>query len=103
MYHGTGIYPLYKKTDVLSRFNIHFAVGPQFVKFIDNLPHYKKKPNKCEIVGYPKLDDIMHPDKNRINDLKNRYNIDEQFVILYTPHWNPYSSIHQIGLNSGFR
>ena len=99
MYHGTGVYPLYKKIDVLKRFNIHFAVGPQFVKFIEILPHYKNNINKYEIIGYPKLDLILHPDQTEINQLKDQYEIRDQFIILYTPHWNPYGSLQKFGLD----
>jgi CDP-Glycerol:Poly(glycerophosphate) glycerophosphotransferase len=98
MYHGTGVYPLYQKTEVLSRFNLHFAIGPQFVEFIKTLPHTKKNENKCAEVGFPKLDAVFSPNPNFIKKLKNMYHIKDQFVILYTPHWNPYGSLHVLSL-----
>ena len=97
-YHGTGVYPLYQKTAVLSRFNLHFAIGPQFVEFVKTLPHTKKDENRYAEVGFPKLDAIFSPNPNFIHKLKNMYHIKNQFVILYTPHWNPYGSIHVLSL-----
>ena len=99
MYHGTGVYPLYNKVDVLSRFNLHFAVGPQFVKFIETLPHDKPDQNKYAKTGYPKIDAIFDPDPQFTDKLKKTYNIEDQFVILYTPHWNPYGSLHIFSLD----
>ncbi|MDP8219709.1 MAG: CDP-glycerol glycerophosphotransferase family protein [Candidatus Stygibacter frigidus] len=98
MYHGSGVYPLYNKTDVLSRFNVHFAVGPQFVEFIKTLPHNRKDQNKCAKIGYPKTDAIFFPDQKFTDKLKKEYNINDQFVILYTPHWNSYGSLHVLSL-----
>lgn len=98
IYHGTGVYPLYKKRNVLSRFNIHFAVGPQFVEFIDSLPHKKKNQNVCTEIGFPKLDSILKVERETVQKLKEQFSIKSEFVILYTPHWNVYSSLHELGL-----
>jgi len=98
LYHGTGVYPLYNKTDVLSRFNVHFAVGPQLVEFLKTLPHKNKNQNNYVEVGFPKLDAICHPDPELVNELKKQYNILNEFVILYAPHWNPNGSLHVLSL-----
>lgn len=98
MYHGTGVYPLYQKTDVLSRFNLHFAVGPQFVEFIKTLPCDKLKQNKYAKIGYPKLDTIFYPDLKLNEQIQKTYNTQDKFVILYTPHWNTYGSLHVFSL-----
>ena len=98
IYHGSGVYNLYTKKNVLENFDVHFAVGPKHVEFVKTLIHTKKYPNKFAIIGYPKLDAIVNPPKELISKLNNLYGIKDQFVILYTPHWNPYGSLHILSL-----
>jgi hypothetical protein len=91
IYHGTGVYNLYEKSDVLSRFDIHFAIGPQFREFL--ITAYEKFPREHRIydVGYPKTDRVFNePDMKLIR----KYNPDKKTVILYAPHWNRLGSIH---------
>lgn len=99
LYHGTGVYPLYNKIEVLSRFDVHFAIGPQLIDFLKTLPRKKKNQNNYVKVGFPKLDTISHPDPVLVNELKKQYNIQDEFVILYTPHWNPNGSLHVLSLD----
>lgn len=99
MYHGVGVYPLYHKKKILSHFNIHFAIGPQFVEFVKTLPHNKKNQNNCELIGYPKLDALFEPSDEHTKKLRKLYDIGNNFVILYTPHWNPYGSLHLLKLD----
>ncbi|MCF7919789.1 MAG: CDP-glycerol glycerophosphotransferase family protein [Candidatus Cloacimonetes bacterium] len=97
-YHGSGVYPLYTKTDVLSRFDTHLAIGPQFVEFIKTLPHSSKNPNNYAITGFPKLDAVFNPSAELVNELTKLYHTQNRFVILYTPHWNPFGSLHVLSL-----
>ena len=59
IYHGTGVYNLFEKSDVLNRFDIHFAIGPQYLDFIEEA--YKNADKKPVIykIGYPKLDSLL--------------------------------------------
>ena len=91
-YHGSGVYPLYPKKEVLNRFDIHFAIGPQFNEFINWA--YKNKINKPKVynTGYPKLDILLR--KNPLTEeLQRIYKIENQTVLLYAPHWNSHSSL----------
>ncbi len=94
IYHGTGTYNLYEKIDVLNRFDIHFAIGPQFVKFIKFA--YQKIDRKPQIykIGYPKLDILLQEDPLS-KKLKKLYNLKDKKTILYAPHWNEFGSIHK--------
>jgi hypothetical protein len=99
LYHGIGVAPLHKKSSVLSNFNTHFALGKQLVEFIETLPNKKKGQNEYDEVGFPKLDAICNPDPVAERKLKNLYNITNQFVIIYAPHWNPNGSLHVLSLD----
>jgi len=99
IYHGTGVYTHYRKADVLSRFDIHFAIGPLYIPFINSLPCKGEKNSNLRIVGYPKLDKVIEPDPALVSYLTDLYGINDKFVILYTPHWNEFGSLHVLGLD----
>ena len=92
-YHGSGVYPLYPKKEVLNRFDIHFSIGPQFNEFINWT--YKGKKNKPKVynTGYPKLDILLKQQDPLTEELKRIYKIENQPVLLYAPHWNSYGSL----------
>jgi len=94
MYHGTGVYNLYQKTAVLSRFDVHFAIGPKFNEFIENKCSLKNRKPVIYNTGYPKTDRIfLMPDLN----LLKKYNPESKKVVLYAPHWNESGSLHKFG------
>lgn len=94
IYHGIGNHNLYEKIDVLNRFDIHFAIGPHYVKFIKFA--YQKIDRKPQIykIGYPKLDILLQEDPLS-KKLKKLYNLKDKKTILYAPHWNEFGSIHK--------
>lgn len=91
IYHGTGVYNLYEKGSVLSRFDVHFAVGPMYHDFLKQT--YEKYPRKHSVynVGYPKTDRLF---KSVDEKLKKKYNPENRKTILYAPHWNEHGSLH---------
>jgi CDP-glycerol glycerophosphotransferase (TagB/SpsB family) len=97
IYHGTGVYNLAKKSQTLRRFDIHFAVGPQYLPIINKFYHGIKKKPKIYKIGYPKLDALLKSTQE-IAVLKNYYSLNnEKLTVLYAPHWNKFSSIHKFG------
>lgn len=91
IYHGTGVYNLYEKGSVLSRFDVHFAVGPMYHDFLKKA--YEKYPREHSVynVGYPKTDRLF---KDTDEKLKKKYNPENRKTILYAPHWNENGSLH---------
>ncbi len=92
IYHGTGVYNLYEKEVLLKRFDYHFAIGPQYINFFNDvaIDNYFK-------VGYPKTDKLFNGFYRR-ESICEEYSInDDRPIILYAPHWSEYSSIHAIG------
>ncbi len=96
IYHGTGIYNLFEKKDVLTRFDIHFAIGPQSYEFLDYAYQDTKRNAVVYNIGYSKLDALLQ--ENPLNEeLKKMYELEGKKVILYCPHWNPDGSLHHFG------
>ncbi len=93
-YHGNGVSALYKKIDVLNRFDIHFVIGPKFNEFLEQAYKDKKKKPKIYNVGYSKLDLLIQHDP-LTDKLRNEFKLGNKFTILYAPHWNPFGSIHK--------
>lgn len=83
IYHGTGVYNLYQKKALLTEFDYHFSVGPQFDRFFNdsNITNYRS-------VGYPKTD--------RLINYRSK-NVSKRKIVLYAPHWTEFSSIHTLG------
>lgn len=95
IYHGIGTYNLFEKKQLLSRFDIHFAVGPQYMDFFKKAEISENKAYKIYRIGYPKTDKIVN----------NSYKSEEIFkcnnipkgkpIVLYAPHWYEGASIHR--------
>ena len=98
LYHGTGIHAQYEKREILSRFDIHFAIGPRYIPFILSLPYTRFLGDNLRKIGYPKLDTLFTPDPDFDGKLIELYGLKDKFVILYTPHWNLLGSLHILGL-----
>ncbi|MDY6916061.1 MAG: CDP-glycerol glycerophosphotransferase family protein [Candidatus Cloacimonadota bacterium] len=99
IYHGTGIYNLYENKDILNRFDIHFAIGPQYLPFIKEAYKDIKKKPKVYKIGYPKLDSLLNSRKQSAV-LKNHYGLNNgKNTVLYAPHWNEFSSLHVFGID----
>jgi len=96
IYHGTGIANLFEKKDVLNRFDIHFAIGPQTYEFLDFAYQDLKRNATVYNIGYSKLDALLH--ENPLNEeLKKLYGLEGKKVILYAPLWSPDGTIHHFG------
>lgn len=90
IYHGTGVYNLYPKAEMLSHFDVHFAVGPHFREFIEKSCNKFSKPVVYNI-GYPKTDRLFEKHDHKI---ARKYCQEGKKTILYAPHWNKLSSIN---------
>jgi len=94
IYHGTGVYNLYEKKAVLSRFDVHFAVGPQFREFIENECLGKNSKTAVYDIGYPKTDRVF---QTADIELAKKYNPENKKAILFAPHWNEFGALHKFG------
>jgi hypothetical protein len=96
IYHGTGVYDLYQMKAVLQRFDVHFAIGEQFLSLIEYLYGDKEKKPTVYEVGYPKTDDLFKRTAET-DGLATKYGIGERKTVLFASHWNPASAIHRYG------
>jgi hypothetical protein len=88
-YHGTGVYNSYKTKDILKNYDIHFAVGPQFNKLLDDIYPNNDKKYKVYNIGFPKTD-VLLKKRNKSAQMPPK-------IVVYAPHWNPYGSLHIFG------
>jgi len=95
MYHGIGNYNLWEKEALLKRFNIHFAVGPQYHAFFDAVTINSANGYQVYSVGYAKTDAIVN-DSYDNNAICEYYDIpNTKPVVLFAPHWGTASCIHK--------
>ena len=90
MYHGTGVYDLWSRSEVVRRFDAHCAVGPQFRETIEELSAGWKRRPRIYNVGYPKTDALARA-------LAPRASATARPVVLFAPHWAPTGTLHVFG------